>query len=887
MIQKLKSIKLIDIFKKHNLALCFIVPLFILCIYQLFLYIFGKFTFVANDCFYQYVSFYKLFYDKVLNGGSFASTFTAGLGIDFYSIYCYYLSSPLNFLIFLFPIEKIGYAIASLIILKVSLCGLTFGYYLKHKFNTTKNIVLFSCIWCFSGYFAGYLWNIMWLDVLILFPLLILFMEDLVYKKEFIKYTLVLTLTIISNYFLAYICCIFLVLKFFTLHFKNIKDFFLSGIYFAICSLLSGGIAGMIVIPSYFILKSTTISGEQISDFSIKTTGKITETLSRLMFGEISNAITSSQVDANIHVSLFVLLLFGIYLFSKKINLFDKIANLLLIGLLVYSFNSPLLQFIWHGMHKQNGIPNRFAFLFIFIIITCSFEVLSKINKVSTIEKAIGCIATIFFITFIAYSNSNTQISFVISVILIFAYTIPLLYNFNLKPLVYAEIITFFIISTASTSIDSLASYNKYYYDFQNIQNEIDTYSNRGKYEEIGVDVGDMYSLKTTLLRQLREYEFSDAKNTFKDFLNSLQNPTHKAMSNEGIYYGVSTPSLFNTFMYEGYYKYIFKSGSSGSSNTVSYAKDNVVNDMLLGIKYSYIRNDDELKDCDNFSYKYLNTYGNIDVYENKYSLGLGYLIDNYMSFEDFDKGNQFELLNNLMYYLCGEELFTEKSFEVTDTFNCDYDASSPSYLKYQSTNGNSNPIITLEYESRGLSNDYLFFHCNELEYLQVFINNELQYKRNLDINMMEIGELQRGDSVKIELVFQPGTESGTNIFLYSLNQEAFKRAFNKLNSNTFNVAKMKDGYLKGSITKEDNKNLLLTIPYDKNWKVKVNGKVANVKPFAGAFMYVELENGENIVEMEYHNSYILYGFILSIISIGLFALFIKFQRKLKNSSLG
>ena len=682
----LEKIKIGDCFNKlkiNKLALCFFVPLFILGIYQFILYSLGKFTFVANDCFYQYVSFFELFYQKVKEGSDFFSTLKAGLGTDFYSIYCYYLASPLNFLIFLFPKGSMGYAINFLIVLKLSLCGLTFGYALKKKFNSDKYLISFSCIWVFCGYFAGYYWNVMWLDVLILFPLLIVFMEELIYEKKVLKYTLVLALAIFCNYFMAYIVCIFLALKFFTLNFKNIKEFLLGGIRFAICSICGAGMAGIVIIPSYFILHSTTISDESLNDVKFEISGKISETLKNFMFGEVSNAITNNQFKANIHVCLFVLLLFGIYLAYRKINILDKIKNCLLIGFLIFSLNNEMLQFIWHGFHVQHGIPNRFAFLIIFMLIFCAYEVIKDIDKISLLEKFIGFIFSIGFFFLIYYYDKSIYTSFIISILIILFYFLTLIINYGSRILIFAEIITFFVISSASVSIDSLAAYNTYYDSMQEIQKEFDLGDVRSKYEEIGIDSGDMYSYKSTLLSQIREYKFKEARETFNNFLNALQNPTHKAMSNEGIYYGLSTPSLFNTFMYEGYYKFLFKSGNSGSNNTVSYAKDNIVDDMLLGLKYSFIRNDDELKDGENFSYEYVKTIGNIDIYKNKYALPLGYLVEKNISYEDFDKGNQFQVLNNLTNMLCEIEIFNREYFEITDTYNCTYQGDNPCYLSY------------------------------------------------------------------------------------------------------------------------------------------------------------------------------------------------------------
>ena len=103
-------------------------------------------------------------------------------------------------------------------VLKIGLCGLTFTYYIRKHFQTESWIVLcFSLFYALSGFMAAYNWNVMWLDVIVLAPLVILGLERLVIEGKCKLYCIALGLSILSNYYLSIMLCIFLTLYFIVL----------------------------------------------------------------------------------------------------------------------------------------------------------------------------------------------------------------------------------------------------------------------------------------------------------------------------------------------------------------------------------------------------------------------------------------------------------------------------------------------------------------------------------------------------------------------------------------------------------------------------------------------------------------------------------------------
>ena len=70
---------------------------------------FGDNSLLIIDGLHQYMPFYSILYDKLKSGGSLFYSFRAGLGINFLSLYAYYLSSPLNLLILFFKVNPFNY----------------------------------------------------------------------------------------------------------------------------------------------------------------------------------------------------------------------------------------------------------------------------------------------------------------------------------------------------------------------------------------------------------------------------------------------------------------------------------------------------------------------------------------------------------------------------------------------------------------------------------------------------------------------------------------------------------------------------------------------------------------------------------------------------------
>ena len=247
--------------RKRPLLLAFCIPAAIMIAAVIYkkVYPFGDRCFLRVDLYNQYMPFFMEFHRKIREGGSMLFSWRAGLGANFLALYAYYLASPVNWLLFLCPESHIIEFMTLLIIIKIGLCGLSYGWYLKSRFRTEGyEITLFAVFYALSGYMAAYNWNIMWLDCIFLAPVVIFGLEELVYRRKPGLYCICLGISILTNYYLSIPVCIFLVLYYIVLAVPlSVRRKLRSLCDFTLYSLLAGGMAGAVLLPGTLALRST------------------------------------------------------------------------------------------------------------------------------------------------------------------------------------------------------------------------------------------------------------------------------------------------------------------------------------------------------------------------------------------------------------------------------------------------------------------------------------------------------------------------------------------------------------------------------------------------------------------------------------------------------
>ncbi|MCL2298575.1 MAG: YfhO family protein, partial [Firmicutes bacterium] len=394
---------------------------------------FGGRTILRMDLYHQYGPLFAELYERLIAGRSLLYSWNTGLGGGFLGNFFNYLSSPTGLLVLLFGHEKVPEAIGVMVLLKCAFASGAFAWMLRkvHGRNDAS-IAAFGVLYSFCSFFIAYYWNVMWIDGMALLPLIMLGIWYIVRQRKFMFYTVTLALALVTNYFMGYMLCIFSVLFFLVAFFsggaedalpqfpppgkKRIKDnrFLRTGFVFAYASILAAALAAFALVPVYMTLRgASATSGTFPKDIS--TNFKIFDFLAN-HFADVNPTIRSSGEDVlpNVYCGVATILLVPLYLFVPKIKAREKAAHLLLLLVMYFSFNTNVLNYVWHAFHFPNDLPYRFSFLYSFLLLWIAYKVFLNLRDVPLRAiVGVGAAAALFVVVVEKIGSKNVDYLFI------------------------------------------------------------------------------------------------------------------------------------------------------------------------------------------------------------------------------------------------------------------------------------------------------------------------------------------------------------------------------------------------------------------------------------------------------------------------------------------
>ena len=328
----------------------------------------------------QYIAYLR-YYQAILKGdGSLIYTLGKAFGGDFMSIFTYYLASPFNFfIVFLNDGDLANFFTVSAII-KLSFAAMNF--YLLCRYSLKKHsplYFLFAVGFSLMSYNIIYMSNFMYLDVIMVLPLVFLGILFLEQGKLRWLYMASLAYSLATSWYLGAMVCIMAVLFFLTrlVSAKNRLAF----IYrFGVFSLIGGLLAAAFWLTAFLHFEGTkaTASMPRSNTFF---------PLTIFFSGWMENSyVTQSTISRNTgYMTMFVgvaPLVFGLlYPFNKGYNWKERLAESGLFLLLVVCSLSSVLSALWHGGREPSWFPTRFSFLMGFLVCYLSAKEVTKMRK--------------------------------------------------------------------------------------------------------------------------------------------------------------------------------------------------------------------------------------------------------------------------------------------------------------------------------------------------------------------------------------------------------------------------------------------------------------------------------------------------------------------------
>lgn len=834
---------------------------------------FGKDTMLTVDLGQQYIDFFSMYKETLTQSPEMLLySFEKAIGGEMIGLWAYYLLSPFNLIFLLFNESNFEVAVTLITYLKLLASSLTFMYFSRQKYelNTLPSII-FSLSYTFMSYTIVYQLNIMWLDGLVLLPLIALGLDQLISGKSRLLYVGSLAIMLIANYYIGYMICLFLAIyALYVIVEKqvafNLKETIISYFRFGIHSIIAALIAGITLIPTYYSLTQNKGSYLEFElDWEIAHT--IQDVASKLFVGSF-NFDEMSSGSPNIYTGMLVLFFAGLFFINKKIKLSEKIVAILIIAVFTLSFRFDLFNKLWHGGQFPIWYHFRFSFttsFFLLVMAIKAFKYQPKRFPLGVLITAIigmaifsGYYLWIDEYTFLNNINIFISLAFFLAFVIIIQLEKPkkIILNSILIVFVFAELfINAFIIMS----------------DINYVQ--------QSKFE----DYTETLNQSLTGLRH-PDNDFYRINKTFMRTKNEAMYTHYSGMDHFGSTIEAHVPELY------GYL------GLPDGNGFATYTNGTLFLDDFFNIRYFLAPTTNssehtadegyvlypEATDLDMEFHPISTQYSRVKVYENERNFGLGMEVSSDIASDGIEFTshrpieNQELLLSLIDYNGNGSPYFTEHDFtdvtyenvEVADTGDGDYytyvdttenDAQTPR-IRWHFETTSRNPYyfsIPSQFSSKNVSFD---LNSNHYRFYSPFRRRQV-YNASYDT----VREDQYFD---VELVEE---ELQANLLeLYEFDLARYEDMMDTKEDNKFNVTQSSHNHIEGNITiEQDDAYVLFTIPYDAAWNITVDGEsVEPVSVLSDTLMAIPMTSGQHNVELTYFPRSVVFGGISSLIGL-------------------
>ena len=608
------------------------------------LYPFSDKSIVQVDADYQFIPVLYRIYDFLHGSGNIIYD-DIGLGNNIYisMVIQGSLFSPLNLLLYFTSRSNILCFFNILVIIKMCLISLTTYIYINKSFKVNEYYkIVFSILYAFSGWILLNYFNIMWIDSVILFPLIIMYLNKLLDNGKYIGYVITLSLSLMISYYITYFILLFILFYSFVYIFLKLDKNKIKKIILTLG--ISTFIAIMISSVSLLPCLYQTINSSRLDSFS--TSGLFNNFMNKSLFLMLSSVflviygmlISKYKSDRkNIYIYVILFILFGIGLFIEPINLAIHMGSY---WSFPYRYSFITIFILMNGciyyIGKYDFIGYKRYELYRFIIFILLGIVLVYVNKLYY-EDIVDSLIVLDFDDIDIYKK----------ILLVFIIVVFMIYtsiSFNNKKYRY---ISFSIICLLQIFIYSgwTMYYNEGYFLTKNSNNINDN-----------IDI-----INSELGRYKMGYKNYTPDYSFIYNVNTLDNWLHILPSSE-----------INTYRDLGY---------RNTDTCIRSYGGTIFSDWLFNVKY-IIDNNNNLDDN---MYTLLDSYNGYYLYAYNYNSGFGLLYNKNNDLEDNVYYNSFDM-QNYMYrdlFNIDKDIIKIDSYEyeIEDSIKFNYKIDELGYL--------------------------------------------------------------------------------------------------------------------------------------------------------------------------------------------------------------
>lgn len=852
----------------------------IICFWKLGISPFGEYSVLTNDCYIQYVDFFKYLKEVMERNAQIGYSFSKSLGGSLIALFGYYLSSPFNLLLYFFDISEIEAFILITTILKVGLCGFTFSQFISHRLDKLKPIfvVIVSLAYAFTQYNVGQLSNISWLDGVYMLPFILWGIWRYVSENKKGMFYISIALSIVFNWYTGYMNCLFAVIYFLyeqiRWNYKN-QQLELKKLVRQFFSFCGVEFLGVLLSCAFFVpVIFGQSNGRSILDegiFNFATNGSFLDIYRGFMIGTPNMGMTVNDSTITLFCGVLLLISAGYYFFSKNVKTFDKICTAVMVSIMVLSEFFKPLENIWCGFKFPAAFKFRFGYIAIFVIIFTAAQALEKFDEIDS--KLFGKIAVANIVIFLVYDLIRPFDSIVlwIQIGLLIFYGLVVFVSLSNKK---CQRICFGLILAAFYS-EILA--NSYWVTSEVYRKPAGEYAAYAKEQEALVKSIQGYD--NTAFYRMEQNENRDKKIYDNSFF-----------ANESLAYGYSGIQQYSSSYDKKTADFIAAMGYCKGVFPTFYHEPILTSDSLLGVRYMMTTKEyygiERVED--------IQAHNGKSVYFNPYALNLGFVVNENV-FNEIAAGDQFdvntihqynpfEFQNKVFSAILGENICLYEPVKA----ECVYDEKAERAV-CTIDGGDGNSMIygytrsTIDGIPMDINGEYSCYYRSAWANMGIYQIGMNSKENEVAFDVKGLGEDIRSGSLQAhrEGIFDNGNfQPWIDSVFYKLNMDTFESVINELRAQSFQPEIFEDGYVCGNYSSETDGWLMLTIPNETNWEVIVNGDAVEAKDGVNIFMTIPVKAGGNTVELIYHPKGVKMGIIASVISIAAFAVWIIAERR-------
>ncbi|MBO5858311.1 MAG: YfhO family protein, partial [Clostridia bacterium] len=334
-------------------------------------------------------------------------------------------------------------------------------------------------------------------------------------------------------------------------------------------------------------------------------------------------------------------------------------------------------------------------------------------------------------------------------------------------------------------------------------------------------------------------------------------------------WYGYNGVSTFTSMAYEKLSNTQSNLGMFGNYiNSYTYNLQTPVYNMMHSLKY-IVDNSTDVDLADDY-YSQLMTSGKFTAYQNDYYLPIGYSVEKSVRLWYSDKTNPFEVQGD----------WFEKTTGVSDVFKR-MDISEVRYFQFDEiTSGLETGDIYFTKPNTGegeatfflsvpeARHCYLFVDSSAFEEITINKGDESHVQNVSEPYIYDLGIVSPDEFVTVLIKVKDRDYGYIDFYPYYVDDEALNKGYEILKQGQLNVTSFEDTKITGTATAAKDSVFFTSIPYDKGWKIKIDGKEIDESDYIAldeAYLCFNIPAGTHEIELEFEQR----GFVIGVAITG------------------